>query len=309
VAEWFRLQIKEKAWRGLREHSLAGWNIGAPPYGYTAQRVPHPVPMKASQGRTKTRLVLDPDRAPAVAAVFAWRTEDKPGAYAITQRLSADPASYPPAQGRPADRSHRLLDPAQPKYTGYMVFGRQRTLRSGRTVPVPPGQWLWSPEPAHPAIITRATFDAAQHAGAEHATSRDGTGPSPHRQTRRTYVLRGRVRCRSCQRRMSGITRTATRYRDDGAGYGYTYYACHHDPASPRHTAPEGHPRSISVREDHLLEAIREFCATANVALDAGGLRLVASIIVEAVQDLGLVEGSEVTALIRASDVILAVTD
>jgi site-specific DNA recombinase len=33
VAEWFRLQIKEKAWRGLREHSLAEWNIGTPPYG------------------------------------------------------------------------------------------------------------------------------------------------------------------------------------------------------------------------------------------------------------------------------------
>ena len=30
-----------------------------PPYGYLAQRVPHPVPMKASQGRTKTRLALE----------------------------------------------------------------------------------------------------------------------------------------------------------------------------------------------------------------------------------------------------------
>ena len=49
--------------------------------------------------------------------------------------------------------------------------------------------------------------------------------------------------------------------------------------------------------------------ATANVALDAGGLRLVASITVEAVQELGLAEGSEVTAVIKASDVILAVPD
>jgi len=57
VAEWFRLQIKEKAWRGLREHSLAGWNIGTPPYGYAAERVTHPVPYKAAQGRTKTRLI------------------------------------------------------------------------------------------------------------------------------------------------------------------------------------------------------------------------------------------------------------
>ena len=49
--------------------------------------------------------------------------------------------------------------------------------------------------------------------------------------------------------------------------------------------------------------------ATANVALDAGGLRLGASITVEAAQELGLAEGSEVTAVIKASDVILAVPD
>ena len=46
--------------------------------------------------------------------------------------------------------------------------------------------------------------------------------------------------------------------------------------------------------------------ATANVELDANGVRLVASITVEAVRDLGLAEGSEVTAVIKASEVILA---
>lgn len=49
--------------------------------------------------------------------------------------------------------------------------------------------------------------------------------------------------------------------------------------------------------------------ATANVELDANGLRLVASITVEAVRELGLAEGSEVTAVIKASDVMLALTD
>ena len=47
--------------------------------------------------------------------------------------------------------------------------------------------------------------------------------------------------------------------------------------------------------------------AIANVALDANGVRLVASITVEAVRELGLAEGSEVTAVIKASDVILGV--
>jgi molybdopterin-binding protein len=49
--------------------------------------------------------------------------------------------------------------------------------------------------------------------------------------------------------------------------------------------------------------------AIANVELDAGGVRLVASITVEAVRDLGLAEGSEVTAVIKASDVIVGVGD
>jgi molybdopterin-binding protein len=47
--------------------------------------------------------------------------------------------------------------------------------------------------------------------------------------------------------------------------------------------------------------------AIANVVLDVGGQRLVASITVEAVDDLGLSEGADVTALVKASDVILAV--
>jgi molybdopterin-binding protein len=47
--------------------------------------------------------------------------------------------------------------------------------------------------------------------------------------------------------------------------------------------------------------------AIANVELEAAGVRLVASITVEAVRELGLVQGAEVTAVIKASDVILGV--
>ena len=49
--------------------------------------------------------------------------------------------------------------------------------------------------------------------------------------------------------------------------------------------------------------------AIANVELDAGGVRLMASITIEAVRQLGLTEGSQVTAVIKASDVILATGD
>lgn len=49
--------------------------------------------------------------------------------------------------------------------------------------------------------------------------------------------------------------------------------------------------------------------AIANVELDANGIRLVASITVEAARELGLREGADVTALVKASDVMLAVAD
>lgn len=49
--------------------------------------------------------------------------------------------------------------------------------------------------------------------------------------------------------------------------------------------------------------------AIANVELDISGQRLVASITVEAVEELGLAEGSQVTAVIKASDVMVATTE
>ncbi|MGN6868793.1 MAG: TOBE domain-containing protein [Solirubrobacteraceae bacterium] len=54
------------------------------------------------------------------------------------------------------------------------------------------------------------------------------------------------------------------------------------------------------------VQSINQGAAIANVVLDVSGQRLVASITVEAVQELGLSEGSQVTAIIKASDVILA---
>ena len=135
-----------------------------------------------------------------------------------------------------------------PKYTGYQVIGRRR-----RGKPVPIDQWHWSPAPSHPAIIDRATWDAAQAAGAEHATSWDS--PNPYPSARRSYALRSRVRCKICQRRMCGITKT----HPDRPGSHNTYYICQYDPANPRHVAAApDHPRTVSTREDLLVDVLRD---------------------------------------------------
>ncbi len=45
---------------------------------------------------------------------------------------------------------------------------------------------------------------------------------------------------------------------------------------------------------------------TANVAVNVAGMTMTAAITVDAVDDLGLKEGSEVLVIIKASDVMLA---
>lgn len=46
VAEWYVLELLEKSWDGFREHTRQGWNVGRPPYGYVAEKIPHPVPAR-----------------------------------------------------------------------------------------------------------------------------------------------------------------------------------------------------------------------------------------------------------------------
>jgi hypothetical protein len=127
--------------------------------------------------------------------MFTWRTVDKLGCPAIAARLNADPAPYPPPNpgtGWTAQNVRVML--ANPKYTGHLVYGRHRT-RNGRRTPVPADQWLWSPAPVRPAIVDRATWEAAQDVGAGHGTSRDGGELNSHPATRRFYPYRSRVRC------------------------------------------------------------------------------------------------------------------
>ncbi len=139
-----------------------------------------------------------------VKAIYTWRTVDKLGLPAIANRLNASPALYPPPAGTsgwaPSSIDAILRNP---KYTGHMVFGRRRT-RNGRTVKADPSEWLWSPGPTHPAIIDRDTWQAAQHIGAEHSTSRDrDDSPIAPPPGAPFYPYRSRIRCRDCQRRES----------------------------------------------------------------------------------------------------------
>jgi len=236
IAEWYRIQLKDKVWKGLKEHSLDGWNLGPVPYGYRGERVPHPIPAKAAEGRTKTRLVPDPVRGPIVTLIYQWRVTHHLGLPTIAARLNADPQRYPapsPDSGWTAATLQHIL--ANPKYTGYMVLGRSRRSKSNKARPVPPDQWVWSAQPTHDALVDKETWDAAQRASAEHGNVRDTEMPS--RRPGRRYRLRSRLWCKICRRRMRGATRTGPTYRAP-----CTYYRCPHDNSIPRHAATHPGP-------------------------------------------------------------------
>jgi DNA invertase Pin-like site-specific DNA recombinase len=230
IAEWYVTQMLEASRDGLVEHTRQGYNIGRPPYGYLAERIPHPVPAKRAEGKTKSRLVVDPDRAPAVAQTFTWRVSERLGYKTIAKRLNRDPGSYPPPiPNRPAAAKGGWTEAAvadllrNPKYTGYMVWnriGENTTRRPNR-----PEDWVWSPEPTHQAIVTLQVWRRAQQLGRQHHGSRDGASPNRHPHTKRTYVLRSHVRCVHCGRRMHGRAITHRR-RNGEATSQHTYYRC-----------------------------------------------------------------------------------
>jgi site-specific DNA recombinase len=256
VAEFFRLQLLQKTWKGLTEHAIDGWNIGPTPYGYLPDRVPHPAPAKAAQGRTKTRLVPDPQRGPVVTQIFTWRVDKKLAVSTIAARLNADPGLYPPPGQAPGWAETTVTAILRnPKYTGHMVYGRTRkTPGSKKPRPVPPDQWIWSPEPKHTPLTDRDTWQAAQTMGAERGNFRDPEMPPAH--PGRHYSLRSRIRHAACQRRMCGIRRPSGNGTSE-----YVYYTCPYKASNPRHAAAcPGHPvTSVSVREDTVVAAITAF--------------------------------------------------
>ena len=248
VAEWYRLQLKGKVWDGLKEHSLAGWNLGKVPVGYLGEKHPHPNPVKAAEGRTKTRLTEDPVYGPVIGQIYAWRAGKHLGKPTIRARLAADPGLYPPPG--PAGWSLALVDEilSNPKYTGYQVMGRQRR-KGGKKVWMPASEWIWSAEPTHTALVDKATWDAAQRMGRRHGNVRDPEMPT--RRACRRYKLRSRLYCAICHRRMSGQAR--------GRNGHLAYYRCPHDPGVPRHYAAYPDHRTVTIREDIMTAALARF--------------------------------------------------
>jgi site-specific DNA recombinase len=258
ISEWYVLEMLEKSRGGFEQHTEAGFNIGQAPYGYLAEKIPHPVPARRAEGRSKTRLTPDPVRAPVVEQIYSWRIDEKLGYRAIAERLNLDPDRYPPpvppdpARAVGAWTHSSVRDVLHnPKYTGYQVWNR-RAMKD----PIHPGkynptsEWVWSKNPTHPEIIDLDTFKAALDVAPKRERSRSDASPgtaNPHRQTDNVYRLRSYIVCELCSKRMFGKTRKEI-----------TYYYC-----QPRgQSRPEGHPPTIWLPERELLAATTDFFNT-----------------------------------------------
>ena len=265
VAEWYVRDLIERSRAGMEESVRQGWHTGGPaPYGYLLEPHPHPNPQKAREGRKKHRLVVDTVRGPIVLLIFTWYVEEDLGLGTICERLNSDLDRYPPPKRNRKDENdlpqtwsksqlHSLL--RNPKYTGYNVWGRHDK-RRGRPVKRPRDQWVWSAEPTHEALVSRELFDAIEERAQQRNAPSKAKRPKayPQRQGKRAgrlYVLRGRVYCGLCGRRMEGSCQ-----RDEH------WMRCQY--VSRRGVAAadlSGHPRVLGIKESVLIDAVRGFMA------------------------------------------------
>ncbi|WP_323809150.1 recombinase family protein [Kitasatospora acidiphila] len=256
VSEWYVLQMLELSWDGFCEHTRQGWNIGKPPYGYLADKVPHPVPARRAEGRTKHRLVPDPQCGAVVTEIFRLRVVHGLSHRAIANRLDRDHAVYPPpapirtdtAVGRWTGSAVRgILE--NPKYTGYQVWNRRARKKGNKNNP--PSEWIWSPQPTHEPLVSREMFDAALPVPGNGRPTRDHGTLHSHPATQRSYLLRSYVRCEICGRRMFGKF-----------SKGREYYCCQpktrEEVEGPGH---EPHPTAVWISGKALTDLVHTFFA------------------------------------------------
>ena len=143
------------------------------------ERHTHPNPMKAAAGRTKTRLATDPARGPR-------HHPDLPVAGHRPARGAHHPRPPQRQPGRSIRRRTRTGAGPTPGSTRSSPTPNTPATRSSAapTTPapagrpdVPPDQWIWSAQPTHPALVDKATWDAAQQIGAARGNVQDAEQP------------------------------------------------------------------------------------------------------------------------------------
>ena len=242
---------------------------GRPPYGYRLiDAGPHPNPAKAADGKRLHKLEPDPGTAWVVQRIFAEYLAGR-GLFAIAEGLTRDAIPSPSQHDRARNR-HRTGEGwsksavrvilTNPRYTGRQVWNKQRKdeilldvndVAAGYETRMrwnQPGSWVWSDAITHEPLISAEDFEAVQAVMANSGRARRGNREA-HQRVARAYVLRGRLYCGYCGRRMQG------QYSNHAP-----YYRCRY----PREYALASHvthPGNVYLREADLLPAIDRWLA------------------------------------------------
>jgi hypothetical protein len=198
ISEWYVLNMLELSWEGFIQHTIQGWNVGKPPYGYLPQKVPHPVPARRAEGRTKHRLVPDPARGPVITRIFQLRVVERLGYDTIADRLNADPDRNPPPEpvdparavgGGPARRCGRsCATPSTPAtWCGTAAAAHAAAAAPARSTPPNSG-------PGHPSRHTNR-WSPASCSTPPHPSAGTGKAPAPARRPTSTRRPSGTTCC------------------------------------------------------------------------------------------------------------------
>lgn len=207
INEWYLEDLSENIRMVFDHKRKQGQYIGGfPVYGY--QKDP----------ADKNKLIIDPEAADVVRAIFRWSLEGR-GKQNIAAMLNdkglPNPTRYKAERGRsgnhPIKNDFGLWNKTtvwrilrNEMYIGVMVQGRRKKVsyKSKLLIDVPEENWF-RVEGTHEAIIDRETFNAVQR-GLALRSKTDGAGEN--------HVLSGLVKCADCSSTMSKSTSGQTSY-------------------------------------------------------------------------------------------------
>ena len=177
-----------------RQKARSGIYVGPTPYGWTSQARMHRE-LTSALGPDEARrqaeaafphrgeLSLDPDEAPVVQEIFRLFVDDRLGARAISRTLTDRGIRTRKGKRFSTQRIGAML--RNPLYAGFTTFAeRDYETKRFASTPVHDQERY---EGRHPAIVTRATFAAAE--------VRWRSNQRPNVSPTRSYLLAGLLRC------------------------------------------------------------------------------------------------------------------
>ncbi len=193
VDEFYSENLAQEVVRGMREAASRGfWVASRVPYGYRKLMV---------QDGAKKRPTLEPnpDTSPVVERIFSMAESGKSILH-ITRSLNSEGIASPTGRFWTKNGVHIILK--NEAYTGTLVWGVDA---KDKAEPV-------RVEKAFPAIVTKSQFRRVNRKLRSRAPRR-----AHPRRVGSTYLLSGLVRCKACNRALSG---------QDAKSGKFAYYVC-----------------------------------------------------------------------------------